>query len=123
MATRSKTPPALRPERGDESLLLRSAESLGRMIGTLQRQLDEATRHLTQSGEASPAPESPPSTARPKSKSKKAATSKSNGDSSGAAAKRTRHASSASAGGSARRNGGTAKPRTRKSATKKTRPR
>ena len=30
----------------DESLLLRSAESLGRMIGSLQRQLDVATGHL-----------------------------------------------------------------------------
>jgi hypothetical protein len=32
--------------REDESLLLRSAESLGRMIGSLQRQLDLATRRL-----------------------------------------------------------------------------
>ena len=32
--------------RDDESLLLRSAESLGRMIGSLQRQLDVATGHL-----------------------------------------------------------------------------
>jgi hypothetical protein len=30
----------------DESLLLRSAESLGRMIGSLQRQLDIATGRL-----------------------------------------------------------------------------
>ena len=33
--------------RDDESLLLRSAESLGRMIGSLQRQLDIATGRLT----------------------------------------------------------------------------
>ena len=32
--------------RDDESLLLRSAESLGRMIGTLQRQLDIATGRI-----------------------------------------------------------------------------
>jgi len=32
--------------RDNESLLLRSAESLGRMIGSLQRQLDVATRRL-----------------------------------------------------------------------------
>ena len=32
--------------RDDESLLLRSAESLGRMIGSLQRQLDVATGRL-----------------------------------------------------------------------------
>ena len=33
--------------RDDESLLLRSAESLGRVIGALQRQLDDATRRLS----------------------------------------------------------------------------
>lgn len=33
--------------RDDESLLLRSAESLGRMIGSLQRQLDIATGRLS----------------------------------------------------------------------------
>ena len=32
--------------RDDDSLLLRSAESLGRVIGALQRQLDGATRRL-----------------------------------------------------------------------------
>ena len=35
--------------RDDESLLLRSAESLGRMIGSLQRQLDIATGRLSNS--------------------------------------------------------------------------
>jgi hypothetical protein len=35
-----------RPRDDDESLLLRSAESLGRMIGSLQRQLDLATGRL-----------------------------------------------------------------------------
>jgi hypothetical protein len=33
-------------EREYDSLLLRSAESLGRMIGALQRQLDSVSRHL-----------------------------------------------------------------------------
>lgn len=33
--------------RDNESLLLRSAESLGRMIGTLQRQLDVATGRVS----------------------------------------------------------------------------
>ena len=33
--------------RDDESLLLESAESLGRMIGALQRQLDDATKRLS----------------------------------------------------------------------------
>lgn len=35
--------------RDDESLLLRSAESLGRMIGSLQRQLDVATGRIAAS--------------------------------------------------------------------------
>ena len=39
--------PARDRTRDNESLLLRSAESLGRMIGSLQRQLDVATRRLT----------------------------------------------------------------------------
>jgi hypothetical protein len=34
--------------RDDESLLIRSAESLGRMIGSLQRQLDGAGRRLAE---------------------------------------------------------------------------
>jgi hypothetical protein len=44
-----KTLPAhpARDRTRDESLLLRSAESLGRMIGSLQRQLDVATGRLT----------------------------------------------------------------------------
>ena len=48
MAKQTKMLPARKPRnsRDDESLLMRSAESLGRMIGTLQRQLDGATRRL-----------------------------------------------------------------------------
>ena len=44
-----KTLPAhpTRDRTRDESVLLRSAESLGRMIGSLQRQLDVATGRLT----------------------------------------------------------------------------
>lgn len=38
--------PARDRSRDDESLLLRSAESLGRMIGSLQRQLEIATGRL-----------------------------------------------------------------------------
>jgi hypothetical protein len=39
--------------RDDDSLLLRSAESLGRVIGALQRQLDGATKRLSDTaGEA-----------------------------------------------------------------------
>jgi hypothetical protein len=36
--------------RDDDSMLLRSAESLGRVIAALQRQLDGATRRLAESG-------------------------------------------------------------------------
>jgi len=47
MAKQSKTLPARRKNGiGDDSLLIRSAESIGRMIGSLQRQLD-AARQLT----------------------------------------------------------------------------
>jgi hypothetical protein len=45
MAKQGKVLPARKP-REEESLLLRSAESLGRMIGSLQRQLDDASRKL-----------------------------------------------------------------------------
>ena len=49
MAKRRKAPPAHRPRVAqveEHSLLLRSAESLGRVIGALQRQLDDASRRL-----------------------------------------------------------------------------
>ena len=46
MARQGKTRPARREDAANDSLLIRSAESLGRMIGSLQRQLD-AARHLT----------------------------------------------------------------------------
>ena len=45
MARQGKTRPARRESAANDSLLIRSAESLGRMIGSLQRQLD-AARHL-----------------------------------------------------------------------------
>jgi hypothetical protein len=49
MAKRPKAPPARKPrvaQMEEHSLLLRSAESLGRVIGALQRQLDDASRRL-----------------------------------------------------------------------------
>jgi len=46
MARQAKTRPARGENATNDSLLIRSAESLGRMIGSLQRQLD-AARHLT----------------------------------------------------------------------------
>ena len=53
MAKRRKALPARPPTEGagdEHSLLLRSAESLGRVIGALQRQLDDATRRLSLDG-------------------------------------------------------------------------
>jgi hypothetical protein len=48
MAKRSKTLPARRsPDQREESLFLRSAESLGRLIGALQRQLEGAKKQLS----------------------------------------------------------------------------
>jgi len=46
MAKQGKTLPARRPREMESSLFLRSAESLGRVIGTLQRQLDTASKRL-----------------------------------------------------------------------------
>jgi hypothetical protein len=40
MAKHGKVLPARRPREQDDSILLRSAETIGRVIGTLQRQLD-----------------------------------------------------------------------------------
>ena len=50
MAKQKRVLPSRKPRdrsRDDESLLLRSAESLGRVIGALQRQLDGATGRLS----------------------------------------------------------------------------
>jgi hypothetical protein len=55
MAKRERVLPARKQRNGaqdDESLFMRSAESLGRMIGSLQRQLDGATRQLSESADA-----------------------------------------------------------------------
>jgi hypothetical protein len=46
MAKQGRLLPARPREAVDESVLIRSAETLGRMIGSLQRQLDEATKRL-----------------------------------------------------------------------------
>ena len=123
MATRSKALSVRRP-RSNESLLLRSAESLGRMIGALQRQLDEATRRLSEFDmSASPSVPTPAADAKTKTKS---ATKQDRGKTR-TATKRAR-ASVAKAAASkttatARGNGGAVKSRPRKSATKKARPR
>lgn len=58
MAKRRKALPARRPRdrsRDDDSVLLRSAESLGRLIGQLQRQLEGATRRLSTDAGKAPA--------------------------------------------------------------------
>jgi hypothetical protein len=57
--------PARDRSREDESLLLRSAESLGRMIGSLQRQLEIATGRLTGTN-ANPARTTKTNGARPR---------------------------------------------------------
>ena len=52
MARPERVLPARKPRdrsRDDDSMLLRSAESLGRVIGALQRQLDGATKRLSRS--------------------------------------------------------------------------
>jgi hypothetical protein len=46
MAKQNKLDAKAADAREEDSLLLRSAESLGRVIGALQRQLDGATRRL-----------------------------------------------------------------------------
>ena len=54
MAKRKKVLPARKQRdrsREDESLLIRSAESLGRMIGSLQRQLDVAGKRISESAD------------------------------------------------------------------------
>jgi hypothetical protein len=53
MAKRRKVLPARKQDRSrdDESLLIRSAESLGRMIGSLQRQLDDAQNRLSKTAD------------------------------------------------------------------------
>ena len=83
MAKQSRTLPARRKNGiGDDSLLIRSAESLGRMIGSLQRQLD-AARQLTvgdghaegqRDGHAPARKRAAKSNSNSKSKSKSAAT-------------------------------------------------
>lgn len=54
MAKQRKLLPARRTNPADNSLLIRSAESLGRMIGSLQRQLDEARQLTIRSGGTKP---------------------------------------------------------------------
>ena len=63
MAKQGKALPARRLQESDSSLFLRSAESLGRVIGTLQRQLDNASKRLTDhvdDVQSAPAPSSAP---------------------------------------------------------------
>ena len=55
MAKQKKLPGKRPPARqsADEGLLLRSAESIGRMIGTLQRRLDRASKRFAKDTERS----------------------------------------------------------------------
>jgi hypothetical protein len=47
MARHGKVLPARRPREDDDSILLRSAETIGRVIGSLQRQLDGTRGRLS----------------------------------------------------------------------------
>jgi hypothetical protein len=51
MAKQGKALPARRQRETENSLFIQSAESLGRVIGTLQRQLDNVSRRLTEPAE------------------------------------------------------------------------
>lgn len=82
MARQQRKLPARRQNAMDESLLIRSAESLGRVIGTLQRQLDAARRLVgpaaaegRDNGHA-PARQRSGASAKPVTKTKSAAKSK-----------------------------------------------
>ena len=92
MAKRNKMLPARKQRdrsRDDESLLMRSAESLGRMIGSLQRQLDGAGKRLSEKADdfVEHLPDIPPAGGRDvarrsgaKRKRKKTAGTKKNGN-------------------------------------------
>lgn len=74
MAKRRKVLPARKradESGGDQSLLLRSAESLGRVIGALQRQLDDATRRLSETGGPGTRPKPAATRSRKKSTTRK----------------------------------------------------
>ena len=78
MAKRGKVLPARRPREEDASILLRSAETIGRVIGTLQRQLDGARGRLSEFAFDDTTLGTNGNGSRPKSKGKKsAATAKS----------------------------------------------
>jgi hypothetical protein len=74
MARRRKTIPARTPRDrsgDDDALLFRSAEMLGRVIGALQRQLDDATRRLSSKADSAATP--PRRAAKRKAATKKTA--------------------------------------------------
>ena len=89
MAEHKRALPKRKPRdrsRDDQSLLLRSAESLGRVIGALQRQLDGAAKRLASTNGAWGAIPTPPGkTTRRGTKAKKRSASKKS-----AGAKKTR---------------------------------
>lgn len=84
MAEHKRALPKRKPRdrsRDDDSLLLRSAESIGRVIGLLQRQLDGATKRLsaTASGAWESIPSLPGGKATRRGTKKRSATKKSAG--------------------------------------------
>ena len=98
MAKQSKTLPARRKNGiGDDSLLIRSAESLGRMIGSLQRQLDAARQLTVGDGHAEGQKDGHAPARKRAAKSKSAATKTTTA---------ARHKSNGRAGGGAKQIGG-----------------
>ena len=75
MAKQRKILPA---RRNDDSLLIRSAESLGRMIGSLQRELDAARQLTVRDGDADGQGDGHAPARKRTAKSKSAATPKNN---------------------------------------------
>lgn len=64
--TRAPQRKTVRRKRAEESLLQRSAESLGRVIGTLQRQLEEVRKRTRTGARVKKSPRARKGTARKK---------------------------------------------------------
>lgn len=115
MTKRKKVLPARKlrdRSRDDESLLLRSAESLGRVIGSLQRQLDGVTKRLAES--ATDAWEALPSLSVDEEKRRGMTTRRAVSKARDGAKKKSAGAKKKSAGGSKKTSKPAARPKTRR---------
>lgn len=54
------------PNRDNDSLLLRSAQSLGRLIGALQREIDRVTEHLPTTAKSAAPRKAKPKRSKPR---------------------------------------------------------